>query len=158
MNVILRTACGCERVVDSGDASEWNVALSQETPALCSAHADPLGPVEIASRKFRWRGRWCVPTRVLEEVRVETTRVRPDPPIPFTAGEWADAVARFRGLVRGDVPQLDAEFIRRHGGANIICHEKSGTLIGAFYPAPGWAHSEEAVALFSSLRALMEER
>lgn len=152
--VILETACGCRamRTIDGG--REWNVALAPPAGLLTAEQAFDT-TIPITARRFAPTGRHENGVPIWRE-RGEVAALPPGAPVNLTTGEWADAVARFRLWCRGDLPQADHAFMRRHDGGTILMH-KSGVLIGAFYAAPGWEHSEGAVAMFTTLRRLMEE-
>lgn len=157
MNVILRTRCGCQRVVAVHPSDRaFCVAMEPERRAWVDEPADALAIIPITARRFEWRGKTEGALQIWEECGYEQA-APPGPPKHFSTGEWADAVARFRQMVRGDLPEVEAEFMRRHDGATLIQHEATRVLVGAFYPAPGWSHSEEAVRLFTELRRLLTE-
>jgi len=158
VRVVLRTNCGCERVVEVQNPYDtWNAAiLPRETAKsfLADGPGDASLPITVLARQFKWAGKRAPNgDPVLEEMGVAECR-RPER-VPFTDTEWADATARAHRVfgTGGDLPTMDAEFLRRHDGANIVAH-KSGALMGAWYPAPGWQNSAEAVAIFSALRSL----
>lgn len=155
MRVILETRCGCRSLREvMGETYTYVVPMLDKFSLNASLGTDP---VPVTARRFEWRGKTDGGLPVLTECSEPIAVRRPDPPVPVTAGEWADAVARFRLICHGDLSWQDAEFLRRHDGANIIAH-KTGVLIGAFYPALSWEHSEEAVRVFSSLRSLLEDQ
>jgi hypothetical protein len=153
MRAILLSACGCERSFEWDErSSEWNVAL-RRAARFSGDSPDDLSAAVLTARRFRWEGyhNGCALFREVEDIAAR----KPDnAPVPFTTGEWAEAVARFSSEVRGDIHEADLDFLRRHDGATIIQH-KNGVLIGAFYAAPSWSHSEDAVALFTALRRLL---
>jgi hypothetical protein len=158
MNAILRTACGSERELDVGERlpPEYRIALRVEGMNLLADTPDPLEPVRLTARVFRQRGRHSSGLPLYVEVE-ERVVVPPGAPETLSTGEWADAVGRaHRTFGRGgDLAEMEADFIRRHDGGTMIVH-KSGALIGAFYVAPGWENTEQAVRILSALRAFME--
>ena len=152
--VILETACGCRALRTVEDGRDWRVALHPPLSSL-SDNDDLTLTIPVTARRFVPTGHHDGGVPIWRE-RGELAAVPPGAPESLTHGEWADAVARFRLWCRGDLPQADADFLRRHDGGTVLAH-KSGALVGVFYAAPGWEHSQDAVAMFSQLRSLMEE-
>ena len=156
MRVILETVCGCraEREIPA-HSQAWHVPLFV-SPTVSMAEPDPALAVTVNARVFYPTGRRDGVVPVWRE-RETVPAVTPGAPRHLTHGEWADAVGRARSWCRGDLAEMDNDFLRRHDGGTILAHT-SGALIGAFYVAPGWEHSEMVVRAFSALRDLMGER
>ena len=154
---ILRTSCGCERVVLWHGGPGICVAMRSDWSAN-GARGPESDVATFRARIFR-AGPSLGPNGepVFEEADEECARKPKYEGREFTATEWADAVARFSVGVSGEIHRQVAEFAEVHRMAELIHHE-SGVLVGAFYPSPLWSHSEDAVAFFSQLLKPLDPR
>jgi hypothetical protein len=160
VRIKLQTLCGCSRELDWPQPlpPSINMALLNNQVGIVALARDVGAfPTERNVRRFQRR---YTEDGMLVYVEFEDARAELPRAPRMDRTEWADALARFVDMAYRAFPEdwekVRQDFMRRHDGANLIMHEPTKALIGAFYPAPAWDNAEDALRLWRAVRDLMD--